>query len=282
MTAICIARDPSSSSHPRPSAFICGPMPTYRAIPSFYDDEYADLHMLQRDVGWLMSRLPRRASDVLMLACGTGRAAIPIAQAGHRVVGVDIDEAMLAIARAKAEFAGLSMKQLEFECHDLLTMKPSRRFDSAAILFNSFLMFTTLEEQDRVLSNVYQSLKPRGRLFIDVFNPDLAQIAERDVKNADLRFFLSRELGVGVQRTTHIHATHRPQVRETVFEYRWFDANGRAKKRVVKFELTYLFPRELTILLERNEFEVVSISGDYDGRAVSPDCERLLVEARKR
>jgi SAM-dependent methyltransferase len=256
-------------------------MPTYRAIPSFYDDEYADLHMLQRDVGWLMSRLPKRASEVLMLACGTGRAAIPIAQAGHRVLGVDIDDAMLAISRAKAEFAGLPTKQLGFKRHDLLAMKLGRRFDSAAILFNSFLMFTTLEEQDRVLSNVHRALKQRGRLFIDVFNPDLARIAEQEAINADVRMFFSRELGVGVQRTTHIRMTKRPQVRETIFEYRWFDANGRAKKRTVKFDLTYFFPRELTMLLERNGFEVFSIAGDYDGGAVDADSGRLLVEARK-
>ena len=37
---------------------------------------------------------------MLELAAGTGRIAIPLAQAGHAVTAVDIDPAMLARARA--------------------------------------------------------------------------------------------------------------------------------------------------------------------------------------
>jgi SAM-dependent methyltransferase len=256
-------------------------MPTYRAIASFYDDEYADLEMLQRDVGFLLSRLPKRRSDVLMLACGTGRAAIPVAGAGHRVLGVDLDAAMLEIARAKAQFAAIPPKRIAFAAHDLLSMKLGRTFDVAAILFNSFLLFTTLDQQDRVLRNIHAALGPRGRLILDVFNPDLARIAEDEALNADVRTFFSRELGVGVQRITHIRATDVPQVRETTFEYRWFDPQGRPRKRRVQFELTYFFERELTMLLERNGFRVESVYGDHDGSAAGVDSERIIVEARR-
>lgn len=258
------------------------PAKTYRAIASFYDDEYADLEMLHRDVGYLLSRLPRKRVDVLMLACGTGRAAIPVAQAGHHVLGVDVDAQMLDIAQTKSHFAGLAAKQIGFEQHDLFSMKLGRTFDVAAILFNSFLMFTTLDEQDRVLLNIRNALRPRGRLFIDVFNPDLARIADDEAINAGVSLFFSRELGLAVQRLTHVRATDRPQVRETEFEYRWFDAKGRAKKRSIKFELTYFFPRELTMLLERNGFEVQSIAGDYRGRPVTAASERIIVEARRK
>ena len=53
---------------------------------------------------------PRTARDRLaalveeLLRQGTARAAIPIAQAGHRVVGIDYDQAMLNIARTFAPF----------------------------------------------------------------------------------------------------------------------------------------------------------------------------------
>lgn len=256
-------------------------MPTYRAIADFYDDEYADHGMLQRDVGFFLSRLPKRRADVLMLASGTGRAAIPVAHAGHRVLGVDIDEKMIEIARAKATFSGLTSKEIEFQRHDLLALKLKRSFDAAAILFNTFLLFTTLEQQDRVLANVHRALKPRGRLLIDVFNPDLARIAEDEAINAHVSTFFSRELGTGVQRLTHIRATDEPQVRETTFEYRWFDRRGRPKRKTLKFELTYFFPRELEMLLERNGFRVEQIYGDYDGSPVSVDGERIIVEARR-
>ena len=46
---------------------------------------------------------PRYAADsVLDAGCGTGRVAIELSRRGHDVVGVDVDEAMLEAARAKA------------------------------------------------------------------------------------------------------------------------------------------------------------------------------------
>lgn len=258
-------------------------MATYRALPEFYDDEYADLSMLQRDAGFLLSKLPKQRRDVLMLACGTGRVAIPIAQAGHRVVGVDIDPKMLGAAERKRDFVGLHARELSFATQDLLALDlGTKRFDVAAIVFNTFLLFTTLPEQDRVLQHAARHLKRGGTMWIDIFNPDLARIAEDEAINADVKMFLSRELNTGVQRLTHIRDTGKPQVRETTFEYRWFDEKRRAHKRVVKFELTYLFPRELTMLLERNGFIVEACFGNYDGSPVTSNSPRIIAVARKR
>jgi ubiquinone/menaquinone biosynthesis C-methylase UbiE len=256
-------------------------MRSYRAIPHFYDDEHAHVGFLQQDIGFLIKHLPRRTSDVLMLACGTGRGAIPVAQAGHRVVGVDIDERMLAIAERKRDFVGLSDRQLSFEKQDLLKLDLGRKFDVAAIVFNSFLMFTKLAEQDEVLKRIARLLKPRGRLWIDVFNPDLARIAEPRVDNADIHFFYSHALDAGVQQLTHIRSTSRPQVRQTTFEYVWFKPDGTRQTARVAFELTYFFPRELQMLVERNGFVVEGLWGDYDASAVTPDSPRLVLSARK-
>lgn len=66
-------------------------MTGYRAIADYYDAEYESLEMLQHDVPLFLQQLPRRSLKILDLATGTGRSAIPLAQAGHRVVGVDYD-----------------------------------------------------------------------------------------------------------------------------------------------------------------------------------------------
>lgn len=257
-------------------------MSTYRAIPHFYDDEYADLEMLQEDVGLFLKSLPRRRADVLMLACGTGRAAIPVALAGHRVLGVDLDARMIELARQKRDFSGLSARALDLEFGDILKWKTSRRFDVVSILFNSFLLFTTRETQDQVLQRCHAHLKRGGRLWIDIFNPDLARIADDEAWNADVRLFFSRELNCAVQRVTHIFATGVSQVRETVFEYTWFDEKQKRRSAKVRFELTYLFPRELESLLLRNGFEVERLMGDYDGGGMKAESPRIIVQARKR
>src|SRR6478672_3895480 len=99
-------------------------MKRYRAIAEYYDAEYAELEMLRHDVPFFLGQLPRRPKpqSVLELAVGTARAAIPIAQAGHRVVGVDYARDLLGIARRKAEAAGLRERELSLQLADVRTL----------------------------------------------------------------------------------------------------------------------------------------------------------------
>src|SRR5687768_18387665 len=75
----------------------------YRAIAEYYDPENAQRLMLENDVPFFLGQLPSRRQSVLELAAGTGRAAIPIAQAGHAVVATDYAPEMLDIARRKRD-----------------------------------------------------------------------------------------------------------------------------------------------------------------------------------
>src|SRR5688572_15133229 len=153
-------------------------MKSYRAIAEYYDAENERLPWLQRDVPFFLRHLPRNPKrkrlDILEIAAGTGRAAIPIAQAGHRVVGVDFARDMLAIARRKRDAVGLTDRECRFVQQDVLKLKLAQRFDWACIFFNTFLSFATLDEQDRVLAGIGRTLRPRGALWIDIFNPDMA------------------------------------------------------------------------------------------------------------
>ena len=85
----------------------------YRAIAEYYDAEYANTEMLRHDVPFFLGQLPKKRQSVLELAVGTARAAIPIAQAGHRVVGVDYAPDLLEIAARKRVAVGLKERDLE-------------------------------------------------------------------------------------------------------------------------------------------------------------------------
>src|SRR3954470_20367394 len=94
----------------------------YRAIAEYYDPENAQRLMLENDVPFFLGQLPKRRQSVLELAAGTGRAAIPIAQAGHRVVATDYAPEMLSIARRKRDAVGLSDGELSIRAGDALRM----------------------------------------------------------------------------------------------------------------------------------------------------------------
>ena len=251
----------------------------YRAIAEYYDAENEHYSMLQEDVPFFLSHLPRRRLSILELAVGTARAAIPLAQAGHRVVGVDYDPKMLALARRKRDSVGLTEEELSLRRADLLRFNLGRKFDRICIFFNTFLSFTTLPEQDRVLGSIRRHLKPGGRFWLDIFNPDLSLLAEPAHRNLDPCFFSVN--GRTVQRLTDISRGSQPQVQHLTFKYSWYDAKGKAHRERTEFDLTYLMPRELQLLLERNGFKIEHLWGDYDGSELRPDSPRMIAECRQ-
>lgn len=264
----------------------------YKAIPEYYDPEYAHLEYLQRDVPFVMERLGRGPKKILELAVGTGRAAIPLAQAGHRVVGVDYDAGVLAIAERKRGFVGLTPRELELRVGDMRTVALRQRFDAVLLLFNTFLTLTTTAAQLEVMGVCRRHLVRGGRLFLDVFNPDLSLIAERQSYGLDPVTFhvpgLDGEAGRTVSRTADLEdvasedgASEEGQVRRVTFHYRWFQQGTERYKRVA-FEMTWMLPREMRLLLETAGFEVEEMAGDYDGSPVEAGSGRIIVVARKR
>jgi SAM-dependent methyltransferase len=255
------------------------PTHRYRAIAELYDDEYASLDMLQSDVPMLMALLDGRRRDVLLPACGTGRIAIPLALAGHRVFGQDIDARVLSIARRKAGFAGLNDQRITFQRCDALRPAEVNRVDAVAMMFNSFLLFTTHREQSTLLTGFHRQLRPGGMLVLDVFNPDASLIHGR-VVNADVTRFFSGALNASITRRTTVDDGPGPQTREVRFDYRW-RSKGKSESARREFVLTYLHERELRLLLSHHGFVIKHLWGDYDQSAVSRESPRLIVVAER-
>ena len=144
------------------------------------------------------------------------------------------------------------------------------------ILFNTFLGFTTLAEQDRVLQVVRRHLKPRGRLWIDMFQPNLEVLAKHRSHNLEPRAFYVPALDRTVFETTDVKRDPAHQVQDVTFNYKWFDKSGRERREKVRFQLTFIFPRELQILLERNGLRIDELYGNYDGSPLNSDSPRMI------
>lgn len=252
----------------------------YRAIAQYYDAEYAHMKMLERDVPFFLRQLPKRRQDVLELCVGTARAAIPIAQAGHRVVGVDYARDLLAIGERKRNAVGLTSRELELRRGDVRRLKLDRKFDWICIFFNTLLAFPTLAELDRVLQVVRRHLKPRGRFWLDIFQPDMALLSGERLKGLDPRIFYVPELDRTVYQTTQIRRKLSEQRQQVTFHYAWFDSRGIQHREKNSFEMTWLFPRELALVIGRNGLSIERIYGDHDGSDVTDDSPRLIARVR--
>jgi SAM-dependent methyltransferase len=96
---------------------------------------------------------------VLELACGTGRVAIPIAQAGVRVVGLDLNKGMLDRAREKS--VGLSTAS--WVEGDMRSFAIEERFGLIYIPARSFQHLLTVADQHTMGDSCVPNVLSAGR-----------------------------------------------------------------------------------------------------------------------
>lgn len=106
----------------------------------------------------LRSWLPGRAGDMLDLGCGTGSLSLLASEQGHRVTGVDLSPAMVALARQK-----LAGRDAVFLIGDAAAPPVGeQRFD--AVLVRHVLW--ALPDPGRALWHWAGLLRPGGRLVL--------------------------------------------------------------------------------------------------------------------
>ncbi|MBI2016498.1 MAG: methyltransferase domain-containing protein [Candidatus Rokubacteria bacterium] len=106
-----------------------------------------------------------RAEGVALdLSCGTGNYALALAERSFRVVGVDVSEPMLRVARAKSAQANLDISWLRADASALPFR--SGAFDLTTIVLG--LEFTA--EPGRVVGEAHRVLKPEGDLVVAILN----------------------------------------------------------------------------------------------------------------
>lgn len=116
-------------------------------------------------------RIVRRAKahKIMDVATGTGDLAIAMAKRVDRtqILGVDLSEEMLAVARRKVEKQGLEERiMLAKGDAENLDMVSSESIDAATVAFG----VRNFENIERGLSEIYRTLKPGGKLVVLEFS----------------------------------------------------------------------------------------------------------------
>ena len=145
--------------------------------PSTYGDRIAEIY----DATHVVQQLPTEqtvaflaelagSGPALELAIGTGRVALPLAERGVEVHGIDGSEAMVEKLREKP-----GGNQIEVTMGDMADVGVGGRFALVYLIFNTFFGLLTQDDQVRCFANVAEHLEEDGKFVIEVFFPDLAR-----------------------------------------------------------------------------------------------------------
>lgn len=229
----------------------------YDAIARLYDPW--SLSVVE-DIDFYVEEALASGGPVVELACGTGRIAVPVAEAGIRVIGVDGSAGMLEVARERAEAAGVEAL-VDLRLGDLREPPVAERVPLVLIPFRSLLHMTTEADRERALRAVHDLLLPEGRLIFDVFAP-----SPDDVEATHGRW-LERE--------------------PDIFERADWDEGARTLTLSVRrgdaastLLLAWLSPIEWRRLLERAGFEVAAQYGWFDRRPYVDEEDVVFVARR--
>lgn len=107
------------------------------------------------------------AGPALELAIGTGRIALPLAERGIRVDGIDFSPDMIAQLRRKPGGGALSVTLGDFSL-----VPVEGEYPLIYLVFNTFFNLLTQDEQVRCFENVARHLAPEGVFVIEAFTPD--------------------------------------------------------------------------------------------------------------
>lgn len=200
----------------------------------------------------------QRGTNVLVLACGTGRYAIPLAQSGLNVTGADLSRPMLSHARAKAAAEGARVEFLELDMRDFCL--PDRQFDFVMIAGNALLHLHSNDDVRSCIQSVARHLAPGGALAFDVFVPSPRLLA----RHRELRHLVGTikhsKLGeLTVEET--VDYDDAMQINRGTW---YWSAAGHKDFLVVPLHLRQLFPNEVSLLIEVGGFRLLERYGDFD------------------
>jgi SAM-dependent methyltransferase len=199
-------------------------------IAAGYDDS-SDERFQPAAIAPVVDLLAELAGDgaALELGIGTGRIALPLAQRGVEVHGIDLSSAMVARLRAKP-----GGDEIPVVLGDFATARAGGTFSLAYLVFNTIQNLTTQDAQVACFENVAAHLEPGGHFVIEVGVPNLRRLPPGETVRA---FALE---------PTHVGFDEFDVARQGLVSHHFELIDGAWRSHSVPFR--YVWPSELDLM----------------------------------
>lgn len=255
------------------------------AIARLYD---LDLSVEPGDVDLYRALAKRTGGPILELAIGSGRIAVPLAEDGYRVIGIDIDRAMLDRARARLAAAGPEVEaRVELVEGDMTEaaahprVKAAGPFELAILALNSIIILPSAERQRAALAAMAQALAPGGLAVVDVWLPVPTDLSAFDGRLSLDWLRIDPDSGREVTKTSAawFDPTSRRVTLTTIFEEG--EPGGTPIRWIRHDALRLVTADELIGYATDAGLQVEQLGGDHELGPLGAGADRVVLVARK-
>lgn len=251
----------------------------YNQIAYYYDLTHQ--HFTD-DIPFILGQAAAVEGAILELGCGSGRLLLPLAEAGHSVVGLDNSEVMLERAQTRlAQQETAVQERVTLVAADMVGFQLPQQFALIIIPFNTFLHVKP-SQVGPMLRNINQHLAPHGRLLIDTINPFYIADAP-DTEELELEdVFEDAEKNWTVEQWSRNWLVAEDQLFFIEWVFKVFDREQNLiTSDSLQIEYYYYLPHQLQLHLENAGLKPEQLWGDYDTTPFDEEAPRLLSLSEK-
>lgn len=183
----------------------------------------------------------------LELAVGTGRVAVPLAERGVPVTGIELSEPMVERLRTKVDESALPVV-----VGDMATARAPGEFTLVYLVFNTISNLLTQAEQVACFRNAARHLRPGGRFVVELWVPELRALPP------------GRAATVGVVEAGYVLLDTYDVLRQQVVSHHFTFGDGR-QARLGRSPHRYVWPAELDLMGQLAGFDLESRHADWSG-----------------
>lgn len=200
-------------------------------------------------LGPTVDRLARLAGEgeALEFAVGTGRVAIPLAERGVPVTGIELSRPMVERLRTKVDEATLPVIM-----GDMATTVAPGEYTLVYLVYNTISNLLTQAEQVECFRNAARHLAPGGRFVVELWVPELRKLPPGQTATV----WHSDPGYIGLD-------TYDVLNQQVVSHHFRFDETRQAE--LSRSPHRYIWPAELDLMAQLAGFELEARHADWDG-----------------
>lgn len=241
-------------------------------FPLFY---HAQHQKYLEDLPFWLSLAATHGSPILELGCGSGRVLLPLALAGHRVLGIDNDPGMLALLQK--HLSPDVKPRIGLLLADITHIPLLEQFGLIVMPCNT-LSTLSQHAQANVLREVRAHLAQKGVFAVSLSNPELLRAMPRLAEPEVEEIFLHPLSGEPVQVSSGWKKTSGSLV--ITWHYDHLLPDGRVERLTSHVQHRLDSVQDYLLAFGAGGLHVEHVYGDFACSAYVPESENLIIVAR--